>query len=71
MQASSVSIASGVERSRSVSSTRRRNFPPAWRAKSQLKTAARMLPMWTFPVGLGAKRTRTDMEILRNLFDGA
>ena len=29
-------IASGVERSRSVSSTRRRNLPPVWRAKSQL-----------------------------------
>ena len=50
-------IASGVERSRSVSSTRSRNFPPVWRANSQLYIAARMLPMCTFPVGDGAKRT--------------
>ena len=51
-------MASGVERSRSVSSTRNRNAPPTCRAKSQLKIAARMFPMCTLPVGEGAKRTR-------------
>ena len=54
-------MASGVERSRSVSSTRSRNSPPSCLAKSQLKMAARMLPICTLPVGEGAKRTRTVM----------
>ena len=45
------------ERSRSVSSMRSRNRPPCRRANSQLTTAARALPRWRWPVGLGANRT--------------
>src|SRR5688500_14520249 len=37
---------------------RRRNSPPSWRAKSQLKRAVWTPPKWRNPVGLGAKRTR-------------
>src|ERR1700722_18063410 len=51
--------ASGVERSRSVSSTRIRNLPPVWRAYSQLKSAARAVPMCIIPVGEGAIRVTT------------
>ena len=37
---------------------------PRWRrAKSQLKSAVRAPPTWRCPVGLGAKRTRTDSPI--------
>src|SRR5580704_3664397 len=53
------STASGVERSRSVSSTRIRNFPPLWRAYSQLKSAVRAVPMCIIPVGEGAMRVTT------------
>src|SRR2546428_12491325 len=35
------------------------NAPPWCRAKSQLNSAVRAFPTWTYPVGLGAKRTRT------------
>ena len=48
--------ASGVDRSRSVSSMRKMNLPPLRRAKSQLKRAVRAPPIWRYPVGLGAKR---------------
>ena len=51
------SIASATSRLVSVFSIRRRNSPPSWRAKSQLKSAVRTLPMWRKPVGLGAMRT--------------
>ncbi len=51
--------ASGVERSRSVSSMRIRNLPPVWRANSQLKSAARAVPMCIIPVGEGAMRVTT------------
>src|SRR5215203_2471388 len=47
-----------VERSWSVSSTRRMKVPPVLRAQSQLKRAVRAPPMWRYPVGDGAKRTR-------------
>src|SRR5689334_11525770 len=50
---------SGLKRALSVSSTRRMNRPPLWRAKSQLNSAVRAPPTWRNPVGLGAKRTRT------------
>ena len=50
---------SGSKRFRSVSSMRRINCPPILRAKSQLNTTVRTLPIWGSPVGLGAKRTRT------------
>src|SRR5580658_5768820 len=50
------STASGVERSRSVSSTRIRNLPPCRRAYSQLKSAVRAVPMCIIPVGDGAMR---------------
>jgi hypothetical protein len=50
---------SGVERSRSVSSMRRTNVPPWWRAKRKLKSAVRAPPTCRNPVGLGAKRVRT------------
>ena len=51
--------ASSVERSTSVSSMRRMNVPPCARAKSQLYRAVRTPPTCRYPVGLGAKRTRT------------
>src|SRR5262245_30653517 len=54
------SMLASVERDRSVSSIRRMNWPPWWRAKSQLKRAVRAPPTCRWPVGLGAKRTRTD-----------
>src|SRR5260221_5106682 len=31
--------------------------PPSWRASSQLNNAVRAPPMWSAPVGDGAKRT--------------
>ena len=55
--------ASGVDRSRSVSSTRSSIFPPWCRANSSLNTAVRRLPTWNLPVGLGANRTRTSADI--------
>src|SRR5215467_6319492 len=51
--------ASAVDRARSVSSMRSRNLPPWWRAKSQLDSAVRALPICRNPVGEGAKRTTT------------
>src|SRR5438067_4000474 len=51
--------ASGVDRTRSVSSMRSRNLPPWCRANSQLKSAVRAPPMCRNPVGEGAKRTTT------------
>jgi len=58
-----------VLRAWSVSSMRRMNTPPVWRAYSQLNSAVRALPMWKKPVGLGAKRTRTcDMRRGRSGF---
>src|SRR6187399_3072066 len=54
--------ASGVERSRSVSSTRRMNCPFMRRAYSQLNSAVRTPPMWSMPVGLGANRVTTFVE---------
>ena len=48
---------SGVERSRSVSSIRSTNWPPSWRATSQLYSAVLAPPMCSAPVGDGAKRT--------------
>ena len=47
-----------VLRATSVSSRRRTNVPPVWRAKRKLKSAVRAVPMWSGPVGLGAMRTR-------------
>ena len=55
---------SSVERSASVSSMRRTNVPSWPRASSQLKSAVRALPTCSWPVGLGAKRTRmTELTI--------
>src|SRR4051812_17768404 len=48
---------SGVERSRSVSSMRRTNWPPLPRARSQLYSAVLAPPMCSTPVGEGANRT--------------
>jgi hypothetical protein len=50
---------SSVLRSRSVSSICRMKVPPCWRAQSQLYKAVRTPPMCKYPVGEGAKRTRT------------
>ena len=47
------------ERAASVSSMRTTKRPPAWRAKRKLYSAVRAVPMWSDPVGLGAKRTLT------------
>src|ERR1700761_1993152 len=38
---------------------RSRNLPPVWRAYSQLKSAARAVPMCIIPVGEGAMRVTT------------
>src|SRR5438128_552609 len=47
-----------LPRAWSVSSSRRMNVPPMWRANSRLKSAVRAVPMCNGPVGLGAIRTR-------------
>ena len=47
-----------VLRATSVSSSRRTNVPPVWRANRKLNSAVRAVPMWSGPVGLGAIRTR-------------
>ena len=47
-----------VLRATSVSSSRKTNVPPAWRANRKLNSAVRAVPMWRGPVGLGAIRTR-------------
>ena len=52
-------MAGSVERARSVSSMRRWNSPPWWRANSQLNSAVRAPPMCRKPVGEGAKRVTT------------
>src|SRR5438094_9399141 len=57
------SMYSSVERDRSVSSIRRMKTPPWWRANSQVNSAVRAPPTWRWPVGLGAKRTRTSDAI--------
>src|SRR6266545_7475066 len=54
---------SSVERDRSVSSIRRMKTPPWWRANNQLNRAVLAPPTWRWPVGLGAKRTRTGSGI--------
>src|SRR2546427_8353443 len=38
---------------------RKTNAPSSCRVKSQLNRAVRAFPTWTWPVGLGANRTRT------------
>src|SRR5580658_7668646 len=61
-------MASGVERSRSVSSIRKMYWPPRCRAYSQQNNAVRNPPMCRKPVGLGANRVRTVMDLdLRKL----
>src|SRR4030088_1426296 len=57
---------SRVDRSTSVSSTRRMNVPCDPRASSQLNSAVRAFPTWRYPVGLGAKRTRLGVLSLRS-----
>src|SRR3954468_14399674 len=52
-------MAGSVERARSVSSMRSRNFPPRPRAYSQLNSAVRPPPICRKPVGEGAKRVTT------------
>src|SRR5712692_4752262 len=59
--------ASGVLRLTSVSSMRRMNCPPVWRASKKLYRAVRAPPMWKWPVGEGAKRTRTGVRSEFNL----
>src|SRR5213592_2255457 len=53
-----------VDRSASVSSMRRISVPSLPRASSQLNSAVRALPTWSWPVGLGAKRTRMEFGIV-------
>src|SRR5438309_1898117 len=67
------SVASATSRPVSVFSIRRRNSPPSWRAKSQLKSAVWTPPIWRKPVGLGAKRTTGGMagRIVGAMFIGA
>src|SRR5437773_10336260 len=47
---------------------RKTNAPFSCRAKSQLNSAVRAFPTWTWPVGLGANRTRTLDITARQLF---
>src|SRR5207247_11157212 len=61
------STASCVLRAASVSSMRKMNVPPVWRAYSQLNSAVRAPPMCKKPVGLGANRTRTFIGAGRKL----
>src|SRR5216683_5660639 len=58
------SMASLVERSRSVSSIRSSILPPRFLAYSQLNSAVRAPPMWRKPVGEGAKRVTMGVFIL-------
>ena len=53
------SVAPSICRVWSVSSRRKMNFPPAFRAMSQVYRAVRRLPTCIYPVGDGAKRVRT------------
>src|SRR5512137_1415163 len=62
------SMDSLVERTWSVSSIRRINFPPLFRASSQLKRAVRAPPMCRKPVGLGAKRKIIWLTIFSRFF---
>ena len=55
-----LAVYSGLLRALSVSSMRSRNWPPWRRANSQLNNAVRAVPMCRVPVGLGARRTRTE-----------
>ncbi len=55
-------VCASVDRSRSVSSMRSTKTPPSFRAKSQLKRAVLAPPTCRYPVGEGAKRTRSVME---------
>src|SRR5580704_15976734 len=63
------SVHSGRLRSSSVSSMRRTNVPPCWRTNSQLKSAARALPTWKYPVGDGAKRARGGVVVGSVMWD--
>src|SRR3954468_24436910 len=56
-------VLSSVLRALSVSSMRRRNWPPNFRAYSQLNSAVRAPPTWRYPVGDGAKRRRGLSEL--------
>src|SRR3954454_7135225 len=56
---------SAVDRSRSVSSMRRMNLPPFFRANKKLCSAVRILPTCSRPVGDGAKRVTT-LTVLRS-----
>src|SRR3569623_3106742 len=62
MPSRSTSTASCDERSRSVSSMRRMNWPPVARANAHGYRAERILPRWMTPVGDGAKRVRVVMS---------
>src|SRR5690606_209904 len=53
-----------VERTRSVSSMRNRNWPPCSRAKHRLNSAIYAVPTCGSPVGDGAIRVRTVMIYL-------
>ncbi len=55
--------AASVERSRSVSSMRSSIVPPILRAKTQLNRAVRAPPICRKPVGEGAKRVTTGLDI--------
>src|SRR3989338_7402981 len=61
---------SGFERALSVSSMRKMNCPPWALAYIQLKSAVRPPPMCRYPVGDGAKRTRTMLFLLVLFVEG-
>ena len=54
-------VLASVPRALSVSSTRRRNWPPYFLTKSQLNKAVRAPPTWRKPVGEGANLSRLGM----------
>ena len=65
-----VCLLSGVLRATSVSSMRRTKTPFVFLAQSQLKSAVRTPPMCRYPVGEGAKRTRT-VFMGRSMYSGS
>src|SRR6516225_2111969 len=55
------STASSLDRDASVSSIRRTNVPPVWRANNQLNSAVRADPTCNHPEGAGLNRTLTSV----------
>jgi len=61
-----VNVNFSLDRLKSVSSIRRKNYPSCFFANSQLNNAVRVPPRWSSPVGLGANRTLMDEFCIEN-----